>query len=192
MDEGFVNLLNSFDSIYGGFGTQPKFPPSLSLMFLLRYWKRTGRHQALKMVEYTLEKIGLGGIFDHVGFGFHRYSTDSTWLIPHFEKMLYDQATICMTYVEAYKATGKPEYRKIAEEVQNYVLSDMTDPEGGFYSAEDADSEGQEGKFYLWTETEVKELVDGDADLVIKVFNILKDGNLGMRPIKVRGKTSFT
>ncbi|MDQ1279532.1 MAG: uncharacterized protein QG670_794 [Thermoproteota archaeon] len=177
LEEGFVNLLESFDSVDGGFGARPKFPIPFNLLFLLRYWKKKGTSQALSMVEKTLQKMRQGGIFDQVGYGFHRYSTDSTWLVPHFEKMLYDQALICMAYTEAYLATGKPEFRRVVEETLEYVSRSMSDSEGGFYSAEDADSEGKEGRLYLWTEAEIREALGADADSIIKVFNITKEGN---------------
>lgn len=176
-DEGFIRLLDSFDQRNAGFGIRPKFPSPHNLLFLLRYWKRKGRRQALEMVEKTLQKMRLGGIFDQVGFGFHRYSTDSRWLVPHFEKMLYDQAMMAIAYTEAYQATGKEEFRKTAEEIFEYALRDMTNPKGGFFSAEDADSEGQEGKFYMWTEEEIKQVLGENADLAIKVFNISREGN---------------
>jgi uncharacterized protein YyaL (SSP411 family) len=176
-DEAFIRLLDGFDQSNAGFGTSPKFPSPHNLLFLLRYWKRKGRQQALEMVEKTLQKMRLGGIFDQVGFGFHRYSTDSGWLVPHFEKMLYDQAMMAIAYTEAYQVTGKEEYRKTVEEIFEYVLRDMTNPKGGFFSAEDADSEGQEGKFYMWTEEEIKHVLGENADFTIKVFNISREGN---------------
>jgi uncharacterized protein YyaL (SSP411 family) len=176
-DEAFIRLLDSFDQRNAGFGTSPKFPSPHNLLFLLRYWKRTGRQQALEMVEKTLQKMRMGGIFDQAGFGFHRYSTDSRWLVPHFEKMLYDQAMMAIAYTEAYQATGKEEYRKTVEEIFEYVLRDMTNLNGGFFSAEDSDSEGQEGKFYMWTEAEMKQVLKENADLIIKVFNIFSEGN---------------
>lgn len=176
-DEAFIRLLDSFDQRNGGFGTSPKFPSPHNLLFLLRYWKRKGRKQALEMVEKTLRKMRLGGVFDQVGFGFHRYSTDSRWLVPHFEKMLYDQAMTTIAYTEAYQATGNKEYRKTAEELFEYVLRDMTNPKGGFFSAEDADSEGQEGKFYMWTEAEIKQVLGENAHLIFEVFNISREGN---------------
>ena len=130
------------------------------------------------MVEKTLQAMRKGGMYDHVGFGFHRYSTDAAWLVPHFEKMLYDQAMLVIAYVEAFQATGKAQYADTAREILTYVLRDMTSPEGGFYSAEDADSEGVEGKFYLWTQDEVTQILgDDDAKLFIKVFNIKPAGN---------------
>jgi len=176
-DEAFIRLLDSFDQNNAGFGRSPKFPSPHNLLFLLRYWKRKGRQQALEMVEKTLQKMRLGGVFDQVGFGFHRYSTDSRWLVPHFEKMLYDQAMMAIVYTEAYQATGKEEYRKTAEEIFEYVLRDMQNPTGGFFSAEDADSEGQEGKFYMWTMAEIEQVLGENADLIIEVFNVSREGN---------------
>jgi len=177
LNEGFIRLLDSFDKINAGFGTSPKFPFPHNLLFLLRYWKRKDKRQALEMVEKTLQKMRLGGIFDQVGYGFHRYSTDSKWLVPHFEKMLYDQALTSIAYIEAYQATGKKEYRKTAEEILEYIIRDMTSPKGGFFSAEDADSEGQEGKFYLWTGAEIKKALGEKASFAVKVFNISREGN---------------
>ncbi len=176
-DEAFIRLLDSFDNVHGGFGLSPKFPSPHNLLFLLRYWKRTGRRQALDMVEKTLQKMRLGGIFDQLGYGFHRYSIDPTWLVPHFEKMLYDQALMTIAYIEAYQATQKEAYRKIAEQVLEYVLRDMRGREGGFFSAEDADSEGQEGKFYLWTNAEIRQELGEEASLIARVFYILEEGN---------------
>ncbi len=171
-------LVQRFDEHYGGFTSAPKFPTPHNLLFLLRYWKRTGDEKALWMVEKTLQSMRLGGIFDHIGLGFHRYSTDSKWLVPHFEKMLYDQAMLVMAYMEAYQATGKEEYGKTAQEIFTYVLHAMTAPTGGFYSAEDADSEGEEGKFYLWTVKEIHQILEKEeADLIVKVFNIERAGN---------------
>ena len=174
----YQQLTERFDGQHAGFGSTPKFPTPHNLLFLLRYWKRTGNGRALEMVEKTLHAMRHGGIYDHVGFGFHRYSTDSQWLVPHFEKMLYDQAMLAMAYTEAYQATGKEDYGKTAREIFTYVLRDMTAPESGFYSAEDADSEGEEGKYYLWTQEEVRQALGNEqADFVAKVFNIEKDGN---------------
>ncbi len=145
----FRHLAGRFDHKHGGFGIEMKFPMPHQLLYLLRYWKRTGNAGALEMVEKTLIKMRQGGIWDHVGFGFHRYSTDPKWLVPHFEKMLYDQALLLMAYVEAYQATGNTLFKQTADEIATYVLRDMTSKEGGFYSAEDADSQGEEGRFYL-------------------------------------------
>jgi uncharacterized protein YyaL (SSP411 family) len=174
----YEQLAKRFDGQHGGFSSAPKFPTPHNLLFLLRYWKRRGNKAVLDMVEKTLQAMRRGGIYDHVGFGFHRYSTDSQWLVPHFEKMLYDQAMLAMAYIEAYQATGKEDYGKTAREIFTYVLRDMTVPEGGFCSAEDADSDGEEGKFYLWTQEEIRQaLGNEEANFVAKVFNIEKDGN---------------
>jgi uncharacterized protein YyaL (SSP411 family) len=174
----YEQLAERFDKKHAGFSRAPKFPTPHNLLFLLRYWKRGGNKAALNMVEKTLQTMRRGGIYDHVGFGFHRYSTDSQWLVPHFEKMLYDQAMLAMAYTEVYQAMGKEDYGKTAREIFTYVLRDMTTPEGGFCSAEDADSEGEEGKFYLWTQEEVRQALGSEeADFVAKVFNIEKDGN---------------
>ena len=178
LELAYEQLAKLFDGRHGGFSNAPKFPTPHNLLFLLRYWKRTGDSAALDMVEKTLQAMRRGGIYDHVGFGLHRYATDSQWLVPHFEKMLYDQAMSAMAYTEAYQATGKGDYGKTAREIFTYVLRDMTAPEGGFYSAEDADSQGEEGKFYLWTQEEVFRLFgDEERDFVARVFNIEKDGN---------------
>ena len=157
--KAFETFESQFDSTYGGFGRAPKFPSSMTLSFLLKYWKRTGSKRALEMVEKTLEKMANGGIYDHLGGGFHRYSVDERWLIPHFEKMLYDNALLSRTYFETYQATRKERYRHVAEEVLHYVIREMKSPEGGFYSTQDADSEGEEGKFYVWTRDQTKEVL---------------------------------
>jgi len=178
LKSAFNQLSQRFDKYYGGFGRAPKFPTPHNLLFLLRYWKRSGDEYALEMVEKTLQTMRLGGIYDHVGYGFHRYSTDEQWFVPHFEKMLYDQAMLAMAYTEAYQATGRKEYKKTAREIFTYVMRDMTAKEGGFYSAEDADSEGEEGRFYLWSQDEIQRiLTKEESDLIIKVFNLAKDGN---------------
>ena len=172
------NLSQRFDHKQGGFSDAPKFPTPHNLLFLLRYWKRSGEDTALQMVTKTLDEMRLGGIYDHVGFGFHRYSTDAKWLVPHFEKMLYDQAMLAIAYTEAYQATGNPDYMKTTDEIFEYVLRDLTSPEGAFYSAEDADSEGVEGKFYLWTLDEIRRSLEKDeAELVEKAFNVYPMGN---------------
>ena len=162
----------------GGFGGTPKFPTPHYLSFLMRYSKHTGQDNALRMVEHTLTSMRRGGIYDHVGCGFHRYSTDAYWRLPHFEKMLYDQALLTIAYVEAFVLTRNPLYENTANEIIEYVLRDTTSPQGGFYTAEDADSEGEEGKFYLWTEDEIKGILDVDEFRIVKqVYNIQAAGN---------------
>ncbi len=171
-------LSGRFDKQNGGFGTAPKFPTPHNLLFLLRFWRRTGDEGALKMVEKTLKAMRMGGIYDHIGFGFHRYSTDPNWLVPHFEKMLYDQALLILAYLDAYQATNKEEYANTAKEVLAYVLRDMTSPDGAFYSAEDADSEGEEGKFYVWSKGEIEEILGvEEAEVFSKLYNIDINGN---------------
>jgi uncharacterized protein YyaL (SSP411 family) len=180
LEQTYRALAARFDHENGGFGGAPKFPTPQNLLFLLRYWRRTGEPSALAMVTQTLDTMRMGGIYDHLGFGFHRYSTDEHWRVPHFEKMLYDQALVATAYTEAFQATGQAEYRATAEEVMAYVLSEMTSPEGAFYSAEDADSEGEEGKFYLWTAAEVREaLGESEANVAERAFNITAGGNVG-------------
>jgi hypothetical protein len=178
LDKAYEELAKRFDGTHGGFGRAPKFPTSHNFLFLLRYWKRTGKASALSMVEKSLQEIRFGGVYDQVGFGVHRYATDREWLVPHFEKMLYDQAMLSLACLEAYQATGKDLYAHTAREIFEYVLRDMRSPEGGFYSAEDADSEGVEGKFYVWTEEELRQILDnGEADTVCKVFQVQPGGN---------------
>jgi len=178
LDQALQFFAGAYDPEYGGFGKSPKFPSPHQLNFLLRRYHHTKDEQALAMVEKTLTRMRFGGIYDQLGFGFHRYSTDARWLVPHFEKMLYDQAMLVMAYIEAYQATGKDFYARVAEEIITYVLRDMMSPEGGFYSAEDADSEGVEGKFYLWTPLEIKSLVgEKEAAVFSSVFNVKKGGN---------------
>lgn len=178
LDAGYEGLKTAFDPEHGGFNGAPKFPMPHNLLFFLRYWKRTGEQEAIQMVETTLSAMGKGGIHDHIGGGFHRYSTDREWLIPHFEKMLYDQALLAMAYTEAYAATRREEYRSTLEDVLEYVLRDMRAPESAFYTAEDADSEGEEGKFYLWTYQELEEvLTPEDFAFLKKRFDIQPQGN---------------
>jgi len=171
-------LSGRFDPDNGGFGSAPKFPSAHNVLFILRQWRRTGDPEALSMVTRTLDHMRSGGIYDHVGFGFHRYSTDATWKLPHFEKMLYDQAMLAMAYSEAFQATGKQLYARTAGEILTYVLRDMRDENGGFYTAEDADSEGEEGKFYVWTHDEIERTLGPDrAKAVISLFNVTPAGN---------------
>lgn len=175
---GFHELARQFDPARGGFGRAPKFPTAHHLLFLLRYWNRFGNAEALAMVEKTLMAMRAGGIFDQIGFGFHRYSTDERWLVPHFEKMLYNQALLALAYLEAGQATGREAYRAVAREIFTYVRRDMTSPEGGFYAAEDADSEGVEGKYYLWSEAEIHRILTADdAAFARSVFSVRSGGN---------------
>jgi len=178
LTNAYEGLCQLFDLQNGGFGSAPKFPTPHNVLFLLRYWKRNNDANALNMVETTLQAMRMGGVYDHIGFGFHRYSTDARWFVPHFEKMLYDQALLTMAYSEAYQATHKVEYANTAREILAYVHRDMTSEAGGFYSAEDADSEGVEGKFYLWSVAELKALLDKDEfSLLLKLFDIQEGGN---------------
>jgi uncharacterized protein YyaL (SSP411 family) len=147
LQDTYNRLTLDFDDENGGFGTAPKFPRPHNLLFLLRYYFRTDQQNALSMVEKTLRKMRLGGIFDQIGFGFHRYSTDPVWLVPHFEKTLYDQALLTLAYIEAYQATRAGKFKLTAKEILDYSIRELSSPEGGFYSAQDADTEGQEGKF---------------------------------------------
>ena len=173
LDTAYRQLSSSFDPVYGGFGGAPKFPPAMDVLFLLRYWRRTRDSKALVMVEKTLDAMRLGGVYDQVGFGFHRYATDREWRVPHFEKMLYDQVLTAMAYTEAYQATHQERYARTAREVFAYVARDLTSPEGAFYDAQDSDSDGQEGKFYLWTERQIREVLEKrEADLIVQVFDI--------------------
>ena len=178
LHHAFQQAAAAFDPAFGGFGEAPKFPRSHELSFLLRYWARTGSAEALEMATTTLEHLASGGIHDHLGGGFHRYATDAQWLVPHFEKMLYDQALLARAFLEAYRATRQEAYADAARGIFEYVLRDLTDPEGGFYSAEDADSEGEEGKFYVWRPEEVTEVVGPDAGaLVNEVYGVTPEGN---------------
>ena len=174
---GLMQLSRIYDSQHGGFGERPKFPTPHNILFLLRYHLRTQDAQALKMATHTLTQMRLGGVYDHLGYGFHRYATDAHWLVPHFEKMLYDQAMLGMAYTESFQLTHNKLFAQTVNEIYTYVLRDMTDPQGGFYSAEDADSEGEEGKFYLWHESEIREVLKDDADFFISVYNVLPEGN---------------
>jgi len=178
LEQGFGQLAEAYDAEHGGFGFAPKFPTPHNLNFLLRYWKRSGAQRALEMVERTLNAMRDGGIYDQIGYGFHRYSTDERWLVPHFEKMLYDQALLILAYLESYQVTGNNSYRQTAEEVFTYLTTVLRDPSGGFYSAEDADSEGVEGKFYLWTSQEVAALLNPEETaLFTAYFGLTADGN---------------
>lgn len=174
---GFSKLEQSFDDNYGGFGTRPKFPMPQNYLFLLEYFKKTNDTKALYLAEKSLNEMRSGGIYDQIGFGFHRYSTDERWLVPHFEKMLYDNTWMMQVYTALFEATGKAQYKTIVEEIAEYLCRDLRHPAGGFFSAEDADSEGQEGKFYVWNEKELKEILEVDFAFVQKVFNTNEEGN---------------
>ena len=178
LDSCYKTLKDNYDHKYGGFGKHPKFPTSHTLSFLLRYHQRTGKEDSLAMVEQTLKNIRLGGIYDQVGYGIHRYSTDEKWLVPHFEKMLYDQALLTIANLECYLVTQDEFYLRSCRNTLDYVNRKLTSKQGGFYSAEDADSEGEEGKFYLWTLEELKKILgDKDASLYASKFQFRAEGN---------------
>ncbi|MFN4260433.1 MAG: thioredoxin domain-containing protein [Gemmataceae bacterium] len=183
-------LRRAYDSVHGGFGTAPKFPHPIELRLLLRVGKRFGDEAALAMTRHTLDRMAQGGIYDHLGGGFHRYSTDSRWLVPHFEKMLYDNALLSIAYLEAYQVTEEPFYRQVVEETLAYVLREMTSPDGAFYSTQDADSEGVEGKFYVWSETEIHDVLGKElASLFCDVYDVTAEGNWEGHNILNRSKT---
>ncbi len=179
MTKAFQDYRSRFDSHYGGFGNAPKFPPSMGLPFLLRYWHHSGNANALEMVELTLQKMARGGMYDQLGGGFHRYSTDEKWLVPHFEKMLYDNALLVVAYFESYQATQNIFYRDIATDTLDYVLREMYDEEnGGFYSTQDADSEGVEGKFFVWEPNDVEDVIgEENAKIFCEYYDITPHGN---------------
>ncbi|MDY6918075.1 MAG: thioredoxin domain-containing protein [Chloroflexota bacterium] len=178
LQSAYRALAGTFDASNGGFGMAPKFPQPMAHEFLLRWHHRTGEPQALSMVESTLDRMASGGIYDQVGGGFHRYSTDGRWLVPHFEKMLYDNALLSRLYLHAYQVTGNPRYRRVAEETLDYVLREMTGPAGEFHSAQDADIEGEEGRYYVWTARDFSEALDKeDARLMLQYFGVTDEGN---------------
>ena len=178
LDHAFTSFTRTFDSVNGGFGGAPKFPPAMSLEFLLRYHKRTGEGLALSMVTHTLDKMANGGIYDQLGGGFHRYSVDAIWLVPHFEKMLYDNAQLIRVYLHAYQVTGRELYKQIAVETLEYVRREMLDESGGFYSTQDADSEGVEGKFFVWTPQEIAEVLGSEKSAYFcAYFDVTDEGN---------------
>ncbi len=177
-DHAATQLLRLLDPVYGGFGRAPKFPPSMTLSFLLRQFARTKDQGSLDAVELTLQRMANGGMYDQLGGGFHRYSVDEKWLVPHFEKMLYDNALLLRIYLDAFLATGKEFYKRIATETLDYVRREMTDSSGGFYSSQDADSEGEEGRFFVWTPAEVETLLgENDAKLFCRYFDVSEFGN---------------
>ncbi|HBX66726.1 MAG TPA: thioredoxin domain-containing protein, partial [Balneolaceae bacterium] len=177
IDFAAEQLAQRYDGQHGGFGSAPKFPSPHNLMFMLRQWKLTGEDRFLEMVTTTLEQMRLGGIWDHIGHGFHRYSTDQEWLLPHFEKMLYDQALLMMAYTECWQATQNSLFKQTVYEIAEYIERDMLHPEGGLYSAQDADSEGEEGKFYVWEKDEIESLLSDDASSFNTLYNISQEGN---------------
>ncbi len=178
LENAFANLSAQFDRLHGGFGSAPKFPQPANLDFLLRFHSRSRRAEPLAMVERTLQRMALGGIYDQLGGGFHRYSVDQVWLVPHFEKMLYDNAQLAQTYIRCYQATGNAFYRGVAEEILEYVAREMTSEEGGFTSAQDADSEGEEGKFFVWTpEQIVRVLGERNAPIFCAFYDVQPGGN---------------
>ncbi len=178
LDSAFESLTRSFDKTNGGFGGAPKFPPSMSLEFMLRYWKRTGNEQALEMAKFTARKMAEGGIYDQLGGGFHRYAVDSIWLAPHFEKMLYDNAQLIRIYIHLFQITRNDFFRTVAVETIEYVKREMLDEAGGFYSSQDADSEGEEGKFFVWTPAEIVEFLgEEDARVFNYYYDVSEDGN---------------
>jgi len=178
LDESVSGIISSYDPHHGGFGPAPKFPPSMTLSFLLRSYLRSGREQFLDIVKNTLIHMACGGIYDQIGGGFHRYSVDAEWLVPHFEKMLYDNALLSRIYLDTHLMTGVGLFRRVAEETLDYVLREMTSPEGGFYSSQDADSEGKEGAFFLWSHSEVTSILnDEESDLFCRYFGITPEGD---------------
>jgi len=183
LDAAFEQLERDHDDDHGGFGAAPKFPQPMTLDFLLRYYQRTQQPAALEITERTLRAMAAGGMYDQVGGGFHRYSTDDVWLVPHFEKMLYDNALLARAYLGAYQTTGDAAYRRIVEETLDYVLREMTDPAGGFYSSQDADSEGEEGKFFLWTAAEIEAALGEDAGLIADFYGVSAGANFEGRSI---------
>ncbi len=178
IEKAFAGITASFDSTNGGFGTQPKFPPSMALSFLLREHLRSGRQTGLDMVRHSLVKMGSGGLYDHLGGGFHRYSVDAKWLIPHFEKMLYDNALLMRTYTEAFQATGDLLFRKIVAETATYAIREMLQPGGGFYATQDADSEGEEGRFFVWTPDQIRDILGEEKGrLFSRYYGVEEGGN---------------
>jgi len=177
LDEAAINLLQMGDPINGGFGSAPKFPNAANLSFMLRYSKLSGISKFQEFVFKTLTKMANGGIYDQLGGGFHRYATDSRWLVPHFEKMLYDNALLPVVYAEAYQITKDPKYLEVVNQTLHYVLREMTSPEGGFYSAQDADSEGEEGKYYVWKKNQIQEIIGKDADVFCLYYDVTDGGN---------------
>ncbi|HET6760698.1 MAG TPA: thioredoxin domain-containing protein, partial [Gemmatimonadaceae bacterium] len=177
LEIAYRSVAQNYDVCNGGFGTAPKFPATMVLDFLLRYWRRTGTSHALEIVEQSFRKMSRGGIYDQIGGGFARYSVDASWLVPHFEKMLYDNALLGRLGAQLWQATGDPEVRQVTTEIVEWVEREMTSPEGGFYSSLDADSEGHEGKFYVWSEDEIDSLLGADARVFKTYYGVTPGGN---------------
>jgi len=178
LDAAFSGIVRSYDSTNGGFGGAPKFPPAMTLEFLLHTYYRTANQQALQIVEHTCRQMAQGGIYDQLGGGFHRYATDARWLVPHFEKMLYDNALLAALYLHYYQVSHDPAARAVAEGILDYVVHEMTHPGGGFYSTQDADSEGVEGKFFVWSKSEIAALLgEPDAAIFMGYYNVTDAGN---------------
>ena len=190
IDAAYQAMADGFDRRRGGWGGAPKFPQPMALEFLLRYHYTTGDVRALAMVKQTLEAMASGGMYDQIGGGFHRYSVDERWLVPHFEKMLYDNAQLARVYLHAWQVTGDPFLRAVAEETLDYVIQEMTSPEGGFYSTQDADSEGEEGKFFVWTLQEIGEALGDDCEAFISAYGVTAEGNFeGANILELVGKS---
>ena len=191
LDAAIEQLEARFDAVHGGWGTAPKFPQPMVIEFLLRHHRRTGDGEALRMATMTLDAMARGGIYDQIGGGFHRYSVDERWLVPHFEKMLYDNAQLARVYLHAWQLTGSAFYRSIVEETLDYVAREMVGPEGGFYSTQDADSEGQEGQYYLWTTGEIHQALGDKANAFVQAYGVTEDGNFeGRNILAYRGTAS--
>ncbi|MEE3004816.1 MAG: thioredoxin domain-containing protein [Chloroflexota bacterium] len=189
--QAYTVLATNFDYQNGGHGTAPKFPQAMNLEVLLRYYRHGYNDRALEMVDLTLEKMARGGIYDQIAGGFARYSTDAYWLVPHFEKMLYDNALLSRLYLHGHQATGRGMYRRIAEETLDYILREMTGPGGGFYSATDADSEGEEGKFFVWTPAEIESVLGAEAEIFSGFFGVTQAGNFeGKNILNIKQKAS--
>jgi hypothetical protein len=183
-DQAANLLLRTLDPVHGGFGNKPKFPPSMTLSFLLRQHHRTKDQSALNAVELTLEKMARSGMYDQLGGGFHRYSVDEKWLVPHFEKMLYDNAQLTRIYAQTYTITGEPLFKAVVEETVAYLVREMLDAEGGFYSTQDADSEGEEGKFFVWTPAEIAQLLGEErGEIFSRIYDVSEEGNFEKKNI---------
>src|SRR4029079_15551644 len=178
LDSAYRGIIKNYDATNGGLGGAPKFPPAMTLEFLLHTFYRTGNPRALEIVQHTCRKMAEGGIYDQLGGGFHRYSTDARWLVPHFEKMLYDNALLSRLYLHYYQVSGDENARAVAEGILDYRVREMTDAAGGFYSTQDADSEGVEGKFFIWSTEEIEKLLrKEDAALFAAYYNVTDEGN---------------